>query len=105
MLPWMPHLALWGSPLYNELCLGLCRALAGPWLGACRAREKASLAQSAAAPSDWRVLERDAGRPIGARSLAELRVVVRDGRQRARKAAGSEVAGGEARNPVSEPAG
>ena len=28
--PLMP----WGSPLYNELYLGLCRALLAPWLGA-----------------------------------------------------------------------
>ena len=33
MMPWMPHLIPWGSPLYAELWIGLWRALAVPWSG------------------------------------------------------------------------
>jgi hypothetical protein len=112
MLPWMPHFALWSSPLNNELYVGLCRALAGPWLGGARsyrATAEVSPAKPAAAQSQWRVLDRDAeGRRIGARSLAELRLV-RDGREAVRDGAGPEVApssGGEIRqNPAGGPAG
>jgi hypothetical protein len=78
-----PRFALWASPLYLQLCFGLCRAFAETWLGA--ARIARSGAGRAAVPHDdrkadvWRVLEggADCGQ-VKATSLAELRRAVDD---------------------------
>ena len=90
MLPWMPYPTLWGSPLYNELCVGLCRALAAPWLGVRpttdpdamrteRSAQKPGEGRSLAPRQGWRVLDsrQCEDHPIGASSLAELGRTVR----------------------------
>lgn len=103
MMPLMPpQLTLWGSPLYSELCVGLCRALASPWIGgirpaehACRERtdrgaEKSGGTADATQPpgerpcpashDGWRVFDSrqaEAG-ATGATSLAELCETVRE---------------------------
>ena len=90
MLPWMPYPTLWGSPLYNELCVGLCRALAAPWLGvrpttdpdamrAERSAEEPGEARSLAPLQGWRLLDgrQSDGDQPGAGSLAELGRTVR----------------------------
>jgi hypothetical protein len=91
MLPWMPHLSLWGSPLYNELYVGLCRALAGPWIGGvppasgpCRDRagrsmKKTDEGKTLASAKGWQLLDsrQSEGHPVGASSLAELCRTVR----------------------------
>jgi hypothetical protein len=90
MLPWMPYPTLWGSPLYNELCVGLCRALAAPWLGMRpttnpdamrteRSAEKPGDGWSLVPLKGWRLLDsrEPEGHPIGASSLAELGRTVR----------------------------
>jgi hypothetical protein len=72
-----PHLALWGSPLYNELYLGLCRALAAPWLsGIESSAARRSLQPPYTEQSRWLLLDSDEGGSIGAGSLAELRRTV-----------------------------
>jgi hypothetical protein len=84
-----PQLTLWGSPLYGELCVGLCRALAGPWLGThqpAKPGPAAAPAKRLKRPPEragWQLLDSDqaAAGPIGASSLAELRRTVRDLRE------------------------
>jgi hypothetical protein len=86
MIPFVPPpLAFWGSPLHQELCLGLYRAIAGTWLGT--ARNAGLGAQRAAVRPDdlcgrsnvWRLLEGGADcSPVKATSLAELSRAVRD---------------------------
>jgi hypothetical protein len=99
MIPLMPPpLALWGSPLYSELYVGLCRALAGPWLGGMRpataagptdAGETSDNGAAAGstgsgcrqAPEDgWRLFDSRQAEPeaSGATSLAELCETVRE---------------------------
>lgn len=90
MMPWMPHLSLWSSPLYNELYVGLCRALAAPWFGHVRAASGAYRVRAACSPEKpgerrsvapvkgWHLLDsRQSSHPIGASSLAELGRIVR----------------------------
>lgn len=82
-----PQLTLWGSPLYGELCVGLCRALAGPWLGTHQPAKPAPVpAKRQKRPPEstgWQLLDSDQANagPIGASSLAELRRTVRDLRE------------------------
>jgi hypothetical protein len=110
MMPWMPHLSLWSSPLYNELYVGLCRALAAPWFGhvrpasgayrawAERSPEKPGERRSVAPVKGWRLLDsRQSSHPIGAGSLAELGRAVRSLKSPAHDGADSGVAspGGE----------
>lgn len=86
MMPFVPPpFGFWGSPLHQEICLGLCRAIAAMWLGA--ARHAGSSARNPAARHDdghgrsnaWRVLEGGADRsPVNATSLAELSRAIRD---------------------------
>jgi hypothetical protein len=90
MMPWMPQLNLWGSPLYNELYVGLCRALAAPWLGVRpttdtdamrteRGAGKPGEGKTLASAKGWQLLDsrQFEGHPIGASSLAELCRTVR----------------------------
>ena len=81
MMPLLPHLTLWGSPLYNGLYVGLCRALAGPWL--CRVEPKRSRTRRGTevrCAEPLRLLDNRSvdGDPIAATSLAELRLALRD---------------------------
>ncbi len=99
MMPLMPPpLTLWGSPLYGELYVGLCRALASPWLGGIRPaasaapRTGADMSDHGAAakptgsgrrhaPKDgWRLFDSRQAEPeaTGATSLAELCETVRE---------------------------
>ena len=83
MMPWMPHLTLWGQPLYHELYVGLCRALAAPWLGVrpTTGTDTVRTERSAGKPSEngWQLLDsrQSEGHPTGASSLAELCRTVR----------------------------
>jgi hypothetical protein len=80
-MPLLPHLTLWGSPLYNELYVGLCRALAGPWLcGVERSAVEPGEGRRFAAQNHWRLLDSRSvdGDPIAATSLAELQLALRD---------------------------
>jgi hypothetical protein len=97
MMPLMPPpLTLWGSPLYSELYVGLCRALAGPWLGGTRPATSAAprtggeTSDDGAEPTDsgrrhapkdgWRLFDNRQPEPeaSGATSLAELCETVRE---------------------------
>jgi hypothetical protein len=97
MMPLMPPpLTLWGSPLYSELYVGLCRALASPWLGGVRPAASAAPRTGAEtsdhgagrttsahrhAPKDgWRLFDSGQAEPeaSGATSLAELCETVRE---------------------------
>jgi len=92
MMPWMPHLTLWGSPLYGELCIGLWRALAAPWCGglppvnrrdtAGRSLTTAGAGEILVSATSWRLLDshQSEPHPIGAASLAELCRTVRGAR-------------------------
>jgi hypothetical protein len=91
VMPWTPHLSLWGSPLYSELSIGLWRALAAPWIGGvrpvsgpCRDRagrstKKTDEGETLASAKGWQLLDsrQSEGLPIGASSLAELCRTVR----------------------------
>jgi hypothetical protein len=50
--PFLVQLPVLGPTLYGELCLGLCRALAAPWLGVSRLPPHSGPGAAAHVPPD-----------------------------------------------------